>query len=85
VREKPIIKDTSLHDGSPHDALTQKPFDPWARSAWVEQWVFAVVTCETRRHTKRHDIALLFACQTLDALAWWERGVMEVCVRKPCV
>ena len=47
----PIMSDSRLHDGSPHDALTQKPFDPWARSAWVEQWVFAVVTCEnTQAH-----------------------------------
>ena len=32
------MPDGRLHDGSPHDALTQKPFDPWWRSAWVEQF-----------------------------------------------
>ena len=79
------MSDGLLHDGSPHDALTQKPFDPWAKSAWVEQWVFAVVMCETSRHSNRQVIALYFACQTLDARAWWGRGVMEVCVRKPCI
>ena len=78
------MSDGLLHDGSPHDALTRKAFDTSARSAWVEQWVFAVVMVKTSSHTKRHAIALHFACQTLDARAWWGRGVMEVCVRKPC-
>ena len=27
--------------------LTQKPVDPWARSPWVEEWVFAVVMVKT--------------------------------------
>ena len=79
------MPEVRLHDGSPHDGLTQKPFDPWARSAGVEQWVFSVVTCENSRHAKCRAIARHFACQTLDARAWWGRGVMEVCVRKPCV
>ena len=38
------MSDDLLHDGSPHDAQTQKPVDPWARSAGVEQWVYAVGT-----------------------------------------
>ena len=33
------MSDDLLHDGWPHDALMQKPFDPWVRSAWVEQCV----------------------------------------------
>ena len=75
------MSDGRLHDGSPHDALTQKPLDPRVRSAEVEQWVFAAVTCENSRHAKRHAIAVHFACQSLDARAWWKRGVVEVCVR----
>ena len=50
------MPDVRLHDASPHDALTQKPLDPWARSAWVEQWAFAVVTCDTQaRKTTCHS------------------------------
>ena len=64
------MPEVRLHDGSPHDARTQKPLDPWARSAWVQQWVFAVVTCENSRHANCYAIAVLFACQTLDAGAW---------------
>jgi len=55
------VPEVRLHDGSPHDALTQKPFCIWARSAWVEQWAITVVTCDSR-HAKRHAIALHFAC-----------------------
>ena len=79
------MSDGLLHDGSPHDALTQKPFDPWVRSARVDQWVGEAVTCENSRHANRHAIALQFACQTLDARSWWGRGVMEVNVRNACV
>jgi hypothetical protein len=79
------VSDGRLHDGSPHDAQTQKPLDPRVRSVEVEQWVFAAVTCENSRHAKRHSIALHFACQSLDARAWWKRGVVEVCVRTPFV
>ena len=50
------MSDGRLHDGSPHDALMQKPFDPWTRSTWVEQWVFAVVMCEQQaRKTTCHS------------------------------
>jgi hypothetical protein len=64
------VSDGRLHDGSPHDALTQKALDPRVRSVEVERWVFAAVTCEHSRHANRHAIALHFACQSLDAGGW---------------
>ena len=80
-----LVSDSLVYDAWPHDALAQKPLNSWVRSAGVEQWVGEAVTCEKSRHAKRHAIATHFACQTLDARAWGERMMMEVCVRKPCV